>query len=153
MSKVKKPEVKPKRAVILRGVPGSGKSTYARLAYKQPGVNAIVISVDDVFFSMKENQKIYNPLLEEQSHKYCQTAFLAACQTGERLIVVDDFNTSKADLEFYEKVSEYFGYKVEIVRFSWREPPENWRKLSRKVCEDMQGELNKQYPKVNEKLL
>jgi hypothetical protein len=102
---------------------------------------------------MKSNKCSYDPALEHQSHQYCQTSFILACQAEERLIVVDDFNTSKAALDFYEKVSEFYGYPVEILRFPWPEPPLNWRNLARNVCESMQGELNTQPPKINEKSL
>jgi hypothetical protein len=151
MSQVKNPVIKPKRVIILRGVPGSGKSSLARFAYKPQG--AKIISSDDPFFSMRTSGWIYHPSKEYQSHRYVQTSFIVACQAGERTIVVDDFNAAKEDLLFYDKIAEFFGYAVEKIRLPFHDPPTNWRRLSRDFCEKMQADLDAQPLEENERAL
>lgn len=151
MSQPKNPVIEPKKAILLRGVPGSGKSFYAQFVYKNKG--AKIISSDDMFFSMNSNKHVYDPRKEIRSHQYCEVAFSIACQANERLIVVDDFNIAERDLAYYKKVAEFYGYEVEIIRFPWPDPPTNWRLLSRSVCQRMQSELDSQSLKPNERLL
>ena len=151
MSQPKKLAMPPKKAIILRGVPGSGKSTYASYLHKVKETK--IISSDDPFYSMKANRPIYRKGQEYQSHQYCRTSFVIACQANERFIVIDDFNINESDLYFYNTISQYFGYEVELLRLPFRDPPINWRHFTISVCKKMQAELDAQPLKTNERVL
>jgi predicted kinase len=151
MQEVKKPEAKPKRLIILRGVPGSGKSRYANWIFKPQ--YARIISSDDLFYSMKANRCFYRSSLENESHQYCRSTFVTSCEAQERLVVIDDFNILKADVDYYVAIGQYYGYSVEMIRFPWPEPPINWRNWSVSMCKGMQRELDSQPLEDNEKSL
>lgn len=131
-----------KKAIILRGIPHSGKSYYAAFRYPKE----LIISSDHQF--LLPNGKIrYNTAKEGVSHRYCRLEFIAACQSGAPTIVVDDFNIFQKDLLFYAKVCGFYGYQMEIVRM--KTVPEvsakyNWRKYDYDKCLNMHRFLSRQ---------
>ena len=130
-----------KKAIILRGSPHSGKSYYAASRN-----DAFVISSDHQFL-MPDDKLLYSYKSEGASHKNCRIEFLGACQASIQTILVDDFNIFQRDLRFYKKITEYYGYELEIIRF--RANPRqaakrNWRGFDFKKCHSMEAFLRKQ---------
>lgn len=98
-----------KLVVILRGIPGSGKSTFARSNYPK----GLVVSADDFF--MKSGKYQFNPELLGLAHRDCFRKFLVRCDAGEDLIVVDNTNSSAVEAAPYVLCGESFGYRVEVI--------------------------------------
>lgn len=106
-----------KRLKIIRGIPGSGKSTYVKRHYPK----AIVCSADNYFEGLaKANNTSY---LEEfkgwligRAHQHCWALFILAVVTiGVPLVVVDNTNIAQWEYMNYVLLAETMGYDVEIV--------------------------------------
>ena len=103
-----------KKVLILRGVPGSGKSRYAHKAVE--GVDPNRICSADQYFEQGGGY-YFDPLKLPEAHGFCFGRFLEALQDGYPLIVVDNTNTHHWEYVNYEKAARLVGYKIEFVEF------------------------------------
>lgn len=95
-----------KKVIILCGVPGCGKSTYARsIPY------AVVCSADDFF--MKDGVYTFNPSLLGQAHAKCFGDFLTCIGKECPCIIVDNTNIQRWERQNYETVALMCQYDVE----------------------------------------
>lgn len=99
------------KAIILAGIPGSGKSTYAS---RLPG--ASICSADSFF--IVENEYKYNPELIGEAHRVCLRNFIDYCIANKETIVVDNTNTDLVQIAPYYSIARCFNYEIEIVKFN-----------------------------------
>jgi predicted kinase len=96
---------------ILRGLPGSGKSTYAKTLS-----NAIVCSADD--YHMVDGEYKFNPANVSKAHQDCLRAFVEECQSDDfDYLVVDNTNTTALEIAPYFRIAEAYGLDIEILEF------------------------------------
>ena len=101
------------KVVLLRGVSGSGKSTYTRKNYK----NSIVCSADH-FFTIN-GQYTFNPSKLGEAHQACIKKFVLRCTNedfNDDTLIVDNTNLTVAEIAPYVQVALAFGHQVEIIR-------------------------------------
>lgn len=98
-----------KNVIIMRGLPGAGKSNW--LAKHAP--QAMVVSTDD-FFRRDGGYRFDADLLQE-AHQDCWRRFLRAVVTDVPQIGVDNTSLMPAEISPYVLPAEVFGYYVEIV--------------------------------------
>lgn len=96
------------KVVIMRGLPGSGKSTW--ITGNAPG--AVVCSADH-FFQTSDGYKFDRHSLG-QAHQACQTKFILAVAEQAPLIVVDNCNLTTRDMKSYVDIALAHGYDLEI---------------------------------------
>lgn len=72
--------------VLIRGLPGSGKSTYARRFY-----SGYVHCEADHYFYDKDGVYRYNPDLIRQAHAACQKKAREALRSGKSVVVSNTF--------------------------------------------------------------
>ena len=104
-----------KTVKIMRGVPGSGKSTRAfNAAYHvgTTGGKACTVSADQFFEST--GRYVFNAAKLPQAHADCFRRFVDALLVGCDLVIVDNTNTQVWEFENYAKVACLAGYDVEI---------------------------------------
>lgn len=101
--------MKQKTVYILRGVPGSGKTTLAKeLINNRLGT---ICTADD-YFETDEGYKFDFSKLR-QAHEECQRKFSLAVEDNfYEVIVVANTNTSEKEWTFYKEKAEKFGHKV-----------------------------------------
>lgn len=108
-----------KQCIIMRGISGSGKSTYIQTNYP----NAVVCSADN--FHMKRvntedgtvtHEYQYDVSKSAIAHSCCLNDFIGAV-LGERVdcVVVDNTNLRIWEFQNYIKLARLVGYKVTIV--------------------------------------
>ena len=95
--------------IVLRGVPGSGKSTLVRKEFN----GAKTVSADDFF--VVEGEYRFDPTKLPLAHQACFRGFVEACLFGTPLIVVDNTSTTAMEASPYVLCGETYGYKVEVV--------------------------------------
>lgn len=95
--------------IIMRGLPGSGKSTVARgLAESTPG--AVIVSADNFFNGGPIEVRALG-----HAHAWCQRQFVDCLKDGVDLVIVDNTNTTAAEIRFYHSKAVEFGYEVTIL--------------------------------------
>ena len=99
-----------KVAYIMRGVPGSGKSTIAK---QLAGDNGSVHSTDDFFYVDGEYR--FNPECLREYHDLNFEAFRNNLNNGVPVIILDNTNTRRWHFERYVEAAESTGYLVALV--------------------------------------
>ena len=110
-----------KKFIIMRGLPGSGKSF---LAKKLVGKQGQIFSTDDYWYL--ENPEIYNFKIEKLSlaHEWNRRRVLKAIESLIPVVIIDNTNVTLVDMQYYVRhilLAQKNGYKVEI-----REPDSSW---------------------------
>ncbi|NXF74991.1 N4BP2 protein, partial [Sclerurus mexicanus] len=105
--------------VLLRGVPGSGKSYLARnLLEDNPG--GIILSTDDYFY--KHGQYHYDPNCLGEAHDWNRKRAREAFERGISPIIIDNTNIQAWEMKPYVTLAQQFKYKV-----MFREPDTWWK--------------------------
>ncbi|KAG2457351.1 N42L2 protein, partial [Polypterus senegalus] len=109
----------PQTLILMRGMPGSGKSTHAQeLAQSNP--NGVVLSTDD-YFSQQTGYS-YDPSLLGDAHEWNQSRAKEAMEKGQSPIVIDNTNTQAWEMKPYVQLALEKGYNVEF-----HEPNTGWK--------------------------
>lgn len=109
------------RVIILRGLPGSGKSTLAR-SYRDTYAGVAVCSAD-AFPGLYNADGSINFALLGDAHDWCFAKFSDACEDAASdagfdkptLIIVDNTNTTLAEMSPYRMVARMYHLPVEFV--------------------------------------
>ena len=96
--------------IIMRGVSGSGKSTYVRENF--PG--AVVCSADNYF--MEEGEYKFNPRNLDKAHLECYRSFCEALSRGVEVVVVDNTNIRLMEMSPYIMEAKRAGFDYKIVK-------------------------------------
>lgn len=102
------------KVFIMRGLPGSGKSTWIKNNFPFEG-KVEVFSADD--FHMFDGVYKYDPKRAGYAHDQCLLAYLT-CIRVEKVtpfVVVDNTNTTLMELAPYVRLAEIFGIDYEII--------------------------------------
>lgn len=102
--------------VIMRGVPGSGKSYAAEqiLNYAKNKCKAAIYSTDNFF--MKSGEYKWNPNAVGIAHKWNQNRVRESLEAKrENVVIVDNTNTTWKEIEPYAKMAKDSGYFVIIA--------------------------------------
>ncbi len=104
-----------KRLYIMRGLPGSGKSTAAK------NLSDNVFSTDDFF--MVDGEYKFDPAFLASNHLKNQNAVLDAMKNGVAPIVVANTATKAWEMKPYVSMADSYGYEVVIT---YPETPWAW---------------------------
>ena len=103
-----------KYLIILKGCPGSGKSTYAKRLSKKffelYSVKSTICSADDFF--MVNGSYVYDPAKIGLAHMICFKKAAKAFESGTTLVIIDNTNTKLRDYKKY--IDAAVDYKIVI---------------------------------------
>jgi predicted kinase len=99
-----------KEIKIMRGLPGSGKSTYVREILSDYQVCSA-----DHYFLDSFGKYHFDPSKISEAHAACFRAALKYTQAGER-VVIDNTNIRAWEISPYVLLAQSFGYDVEILQ-------------------------------------
>ena len=99
--------------LILSGISGSGKTTFV----KQFDLFRKIVSADHYFIGDDGDYKFDLSMLGT-AHAVCLRNFVVEVQHGYRDVVVDNTNTSVAEIAPYAALALAYGYELKIVIFN-----------------------------------
>lgn len=99
-----------KKVTIMRGIPGSGKSTWMQM-----NLFGHVVSADYYFTNPVTGEYHFNPEQLPNAHNACLKDFIDHLQRERDHIIVDNTNVRTFEIAPYYRLAEVFGYEVEIV--------------------------------------
>ncbi|GCB69649.1 hypothetical protein scyTo_0005518 [Scyliorhinus torazame] len=105
--------------ILMRGLPGSGKSTQARMLVQQEP-NGMIFSTDEYFCRNGHYQ--FDPSLIGEAHQWNQARAKEAMEEGYSPIIIDNTNTQAWEMKPYIVMALKHSYKV-----VFREPETRWK--------------------------
>ena len=101
--------------VILRGLPGSGKSFIAHNCseFHQESSKVAICAADDYF--MEGDSYRFNPDLLPKAHSYCLNQFLIALSSKKELIVLDNTNSKLWEYQIYNYLCKILGCTCHVL--------------------------------------
>lgn len=103
-----------KTLFIVRGVPGSGKSTFAHAIWN----NYAICEADQYFIDKETGEYKFNPDELKNAHQWCRDEVETKMKDNQANpqyypeIVVSNTFTQEWEMEPYFKLAEKYGYKV-----------------------------------------
>lgn len=101
-----------KALILLRGLPGAGKTTLAKLLSENEKYP--VLSIDSYFENEKGEYK-FNFEDNHKAYKACEEQTEAALKQGTPKVFVDNTFTIDWEIEPYFKLSKKYNYQVHVV--------------------------------------
>jgi predicted kinase len=100
--------------ILLRGLPGSGKSTLGDVILRTPQQNPSLLSADDFFIDENGNYNFDSTKLQE-AHSQCQLRCAERMKLQLSKIVVANTFTQDWEMEPYFEMAERYKYRVHTV--------------------------------------
>ncbi|KAJ8000458.1 hypothetical protein DPEC_G00180330 [Dallia pectoralis] len=111
--------------VMLRGAPGSGKTTLARAILEQ-NPQGVVLSTDDYF--CRHGEYFYDPSVLGEAHEWNHNRAKVAMETSCSPVVIDNTNMQGWEMRPYVAMALRQNYKV-----LFREPDTWWKNKPREL--------------------
>jgi predicted kinase len=92
-----------KTLILLRGLPGAGKSTFAKT------LGGIHIEADHYF--MKDGEYKFDASKLKQAHEHCRTSTEGWMMEGYNIVVSNTF-TQEWEMDAYYELAKKYGYRV-----------------------------------------
>ena len=100
-----------KKLMLIRGLPGTGKSTRAKLLISIGEFHAHFEA--DMFFE-RDGKYAFNASRLPAAHQWCQKSAMDALLAGKNVVVSNTFTTAEEMFPYFA-IAEEVGAKVEIV--------------------------------------
>lgn len=99
--------MKPQYLILVRGLPGAGKSTIADIL-KESAASAWIKLEADMFFVDGEGRYAFDPNELHQAHNWCQKQAVSALAGGYS-VVVSNTSTTEKEVAVYKEIAEMKG--------------------------------------------
>lgn len=128
-----------KDLILLRGLPGAGKTTIAQiLGHLNNGqIPVRIVSTDDYWDEFNDGE--FDPDLLDEAHDWAESEVARAVATRTPLIVVHNTFTQPWEWEAYERLAEEYGYRVHHLICEKRHDGESTSDVPQKKVDKMES--------------
>lgn len=130
--------------ILVRGLPGSGKSTFAAVISEKGKYP--VFSIDSYFTDPHSGEYRFEFSNNHLAYKNCEAQTRTAMQNGAEKVIVDNTFTLEWEMEPYFKLAAEFGYTLFVLTMENRHGGSNVHNIGR-------GQLDKMAAKYKVALL
>ncbi|HCG5126687.1 TPA: ATP-binding protein [Vibrio parahaemolyticus] len=95
---------------LVRGLPGSGKSTYAKT------LDAILVEADQFFIDKNDNYQ-YDPALIKNVHAWCQLETKRLLRAGFDVVVANTF-VKNWEMSFYKSLADEMNVSFKVIEIN-----------------------------------
>lgn len=135
MNSLKNTVIDEKILYIVRGIPGSGKSTFAKQ------LTSNVFEADHYFIDNEGNYN-FDPSKIKDAHKDCQDNVRYAMESSITKIAVSNTSTQEWELQPYFELAEKYGYTVFTIVVENRHGGVNQHGVPEDKLEQMRNRFN-----------
>ena len=128
--------------ILLRGLPGSGKTTLAKIILQLRSTDEPEILSADDFFEDKEGDYNFDPTKLKEAHNYCQFRCSERMRQQKARIVVANTFTQEWEMDEYFKMAERYNYRVHTVIVENRHGNENVHGVPEDKLQQMKNRFN-----------
>ena len=123
--------------ILVRGCPGSGKSTFAQKEYVEPFGYKLIEA--DMYF-IKDGVYMYDKSKISDAHKWCFNETIKALTNGENVIVANTF-TKQWEIDDYLKLNPAKIFRCTGTYQNVHNVPKGIVKQMQIRFEDIEGEI------------
>lgn len=99
--------------ILIRGLPGSGKSTIAR-EMLDGDPDLVHLEADDFFIDPETDEYRFDPTKTRDAHRWCREQVGLALQQGKSVVVANTF-TRMWELNPYVEIGDLYGADITII--------------------------------------
>ncbi|MDF3818593.1 AAA family ATPase [Leptospira sp. 96542] len=125
-----------KTLLVLRGIPGSGKTTLAKTISLSNG--APIFSIDS-YFETDSGEYEFDYKKNHLAYKECESKTKQALMDDVPFVIVDNTFTLDWELEPYSRLANEFGYRFFVVTVENRHGGSNVHGISNEQINKMKG--------------
>lgn len=125
-----------KEMIIVRGVPGCGKTTFAEMIATP---NGQVFETDEYFYEHGESGYDFDPSKLGEAHEWCRQQVEEALENGVPRVVVSNTSTQVWEMLPYVRMAAEHGYRVHSIIKENRHRGESTHDVPDSACNKMEN--------------
>ena len=128
-----------KTLYLIRGIPGSGKSSFAHDLFCGGAVDVIIEA--DEYFIQEDGSYLFNPSLLGNAHAFCQERTILALQSGNN-VAVSNTSTTEKEVQNYQRIAEETGARFVSLVVENRHGNQNLHNVPEEKIQQMKNRFS-----------